>query len=95
MERTEQILHEAIEHFGDRKQLVKSLEELGELTQAIAKYFDDPSEKNRENIKEEMADVSITLSQVMIITGITTHQVAKVKADKLDRLELYIQNFKK
>ena len=63
-------LRRAVDVYGARRQVVKALEELGELTQALAKWFggDDP-ESSREHMYEEMADVEIMLAQLRAMNG--------------------------
>ena len=70
-------LLEAVRTFGPAGQLVKAIEELGELTQALCKYINDyPGLENEEHrqsltdhVAEEMADVAIMLEQLKIILG--------------------------
>lgn len=71
----------ATELWGDRLQLIKTMEECGELIQAISKYLITTSElvkapendyditKCKINIVEEVCDVDIMLEQVRCIIG--------------------------
>ena len=65
-----QVLRHAIAVYGPRRQALKALEELGELTQALCKWLggDDPDD-SREHLYEEMADVEIMLAQLRAMTG--------------------------
>ena len=71
----------AIAHFGEGMQLLKTMEEAGELVQAVAKYTALPvpamSDAEAEHAKqtinhlaEEIADVRIMLEQVCMIFDI-------------------------
>ena len=71
-----QILTGAITHYGPATQVIKAMEEAGELVQAIAKHFNtvtDDASNNAEkgatidHLTEEMADVRIMLDQLEII----------------------------
>ena len=66
-------LLQAVAHFGAAAQQIKTVEELGELSQALCKYMSHP-EGNAESemalfdhVAEEMADVYIMLEQLKII----------------------------
>lgn len=50
------------DHYGERHQLLKSIEEMAELTQAIIKYIDDPAEWDQ--VCDELADVTIMIEQL-------------------------------
>ena len=82
----------AINRFGKRHQLSVAQEELAELIQAISKYnrsldnqFD--KEKAKQMIIEEMADVSIMMTQLIDIAGIKQSQIDKVVKFKILRME--------
>lgn len=64
-----EIIRQAVSHYGEIHQLIKALEEMGELIQAICKYLDKISDSNKEHIKEEVADVHIMCAQVEEIVG--------------------------
>ena len=78
------IMEAAVEHYGVEAQMIKAVEELGELTQAVARVLLwGNGEDELENLREEMADVSIMLSQLELIFG----DVTEVEEYKLLRLE--------
>jgi phosphoribosyl-ATP pyrophosphohydrolase len=90
---------QAIEHYGEEKQLVKAMEEAAEFIQATAKYIAKPSDKNRDRMIEEMADLYIMLEQSKMIlkTDINTgysadYEISIVKESKLERLKRRINN---
>lgn len=61
-------LWQIIAHYGYAHQKEKAIEELGELSQAIAR--DLQGHGDRANIAEEIADVLIMLSQLELIYGL-------------------------
>lgn len=91
-EREGRILQSAIDTWGPRTQTVKAMEELAELIQALSRrllcmYLNAPGGNAAlENVREEMADVSIMLNQLELIYGDTTEEEIK----KLLRLEARI-----
>ena len=54
--------HLIAEHYGERHQLLKAIEEMAELTQALIKYIYDPSEWDQ--VCDELADVTIMAEQM-------------------------------
>lgn len=67
-------LKKIISHYGDEPQIIKSVEELNELSLALLKYLQGkgPSvscgaSNILDNIHEEMADVEVMLGQLRII----------------------------
>jgi NTP pyrophosphatase (non-canonical NTP hydrolase) len=73
-------LKKIFDHYGKNNQLMKLVEECGELITAIAR-------KDEANIIEEMADVSVLISQ-FIINNPEIVNVAKVKIDRtIERIE--------
>lgn len=88
MEKMDAQREAAVEHYGVEAQMIKTMEELGELTQAVARVLLwGNGEDELENLREEMADVSIMLNQLEMIFG----DVADVEEQKLLRLEQRIQ----
>ena len=91
-EREGKILEDAINTWGARAQTVKAMEELAELIQALSRRLlsmclNAPGGNAAlENVREEMADVSIMLNQLELIFGDTTEEEIK----KLLRLEARI-----
>lgn len=77
----------AISHYGVENQITKSIEELAELIQALAKG-------KHSNIAEEMADVKIMLKQLEIIHN-NKAEVQDYKTKKLKRLEERINDSKR
>lgn len=79
------VLEKAIEVYGTDLQKQVAIEEMTELTKEICKDF--RGKGNRENIIEEMADVCIMLSQLMIIYDIETNEMLDEIDIKTARLE--------
>lgn len=72
-------------HYG-KQQVLKLVEEMAELIQAIAKYEFNDSAKNLDNLIEEIADVEIVLEQVKYLSGIDRlGQLKKIKQAKIER----------
>ena len=85
------VIRRAVLHFGPRRQMVKAMEELGELTQAIARYVGAKDEGGAggfemESVAEEIADVEIMLQQVRIICDIAPELEGIWRERKLRRL---------
>lgn len=58
--------HKIADHYGEEHQMLKAVEEMAELTQAIMKYLDNPAEWNA--LIEELADVLIMTEQLDYLT---------------------------
>lgn len=57
--------HEIADHYGEEHQMLKAVEEMAELTQAISKNLVTPnSEGAWSNYYEELTDVSIMIEQL-------------------------------
>ena len=74
------ILEAAIAHFGPERQVLKAIEELGELSIELARDLNGIG--NLEAVHEEMADCIVMLNQLELIYG----TVETVKTAKLERL---------
>ena len=82
------ICNTALEYYGVHHQIVKCMEECGELIQALAKKM--CGEENIENVVEELADVEIMLMQMRAVFG---RQVAhRMMAQKLARLKMRMED---
>ena len=83
----EAICYTALEHYGVHHQIVKCMEECGELIQALARNM--CGEENIENVVEELADVEIMLMQMRTVFG--SSSVHRVRAQKLARLKMRME----
>lgn len=90
--KNENIFKSAVEHFGVENQLLKLVEEMAELTQAIIKrrlYPDEPRYFN--NLLEEFADVNLVMMQLAnsdLMTSELADDIFKMHYNrKINRLE--------
>lgn len=87
---SKEIMQLAIDSYGRVNQVIKTVEELSELSQALCKIltskFTDDNSEIFENIYEEMADVEIMLEQCKIMFQ-CDKEVNKWKQKKIERLE--------
>ena len=63
------VLQDAIDTYGKDAQLWMVIEEMSELAKEICKY--ERGRENREQIADEVADVTIMLEQVKMMFGIS------------------------
>ena len=70
------IIAAAVKHYGVENQLLKTVEEMGELQRAIARVLidsnvnDEPNMELIANLIEETADVRIMINQMTLILGV-------------------------
>lgn len=83
-EREAAILEGAISHYGSDAQIVKAIEELGELTVELARHRNGLG--SVEALREELADAFIMLNQLELIFG----DVTEIEISKLERLDRMI-----
>lgn len=84
-EKQARLLEETVEKFGHERQVDKAIEEMGELAQALLKDRYAEDDAFTDNVYEELADVFITLNELMFIYP---HQkLSKKVNEKLERLE--------
>lgn len=93
-----EILQKAIETYGTHNQMLKCIEECSELSRAISRILTELSsgdgfttEASQENLYEELADVSIMISQVMVMFD-CTDEVIGWQLKKLNRLKERLEN---
>ena len=82
----EAICYTALEYYGVHSQIVKCMEECGELIQALAKNM---CGENIENVVEELADVEIMLMQMRAVFG--RQDAHRMMAQKLARLKMRME----
>ena len=79
------IYRECIKYFTDEYQLIKMMEEIGELNKAAAKYLNNPNKETLDSVIEEMADVDITMNHIRY--RFDTYKREKIYKDgKINRL---------
>lgn len=84
---------QAIETYGVRTQKLMAIEEMSELTKEICKDF--RGQLNREHLIEEMADVTITIDQLMIMYKISGDEIQQMRERKMERLKERLEDSKK
>ena len=80
----EQMYHQLFEKYG-AKQIVVAIEELSELQKELCKVLRYKNVNNIEHIKEEIADVSIMLDQLVYYFKIDKEELLKIQTEKLNR----------
>lgn len=82
-ERVAEICAQAVDIYGTEAQIWMAIEEMSELSDAIAKHRRD--RVTRENVCEEIADVAIMMIQLAAIFG--SEEVNDFLDEKISRLE--------
>lgn len=82
------IMHKAIEKYGTDKQVLKTIEEMSELTKELCKR--DGSEESFDRILEEMVDVQIMLNELFIMFNYGAKEVNQWEEKKLKRLSVRV-----
>ena len=82
-ERVAEVCSKAVDVYGTEAQIWMAIEEMAELLNAISKHRRD--RVSREDICEEIADVSIMMIQLAYIFGV--EDVNDFLEQKIDRLE--------
>ena len=99
----EEKLLEIINHYGIRNQQRKLNEEVFELIEAINVYEEQKivcelcckrlhTDKEKEHIIEELADVMVMLEQFKLYYGISSEEITKIFWSKVDRQLGRIEN---
>ena len=83
----------AIKTYGEKAQKLMAIEEMSELTKEICKDF--RGKLNREHLIEEMADVTITIDQLMMMYGISGNEIEQMRERKIDRLKERLEDSKR
>lgn len=76
-----------LDHYGIEHQTMKAIEEMAELTDALCKH--DQYRASRTDVQGELADVLITVSQLILYYG--EADVAELVMSKLNRATSKIQ----
>lgn len=91
----ETTLQKALRVFGHLKQAIKANEELNELGIELTRYAIDDKRFDRIKVLEEITDVEIMLKQLKIMFNYTDDELFEMKAKKLAKLELKLQEIEK
>ena len=87
----DELCRKIIEKKGEDHQLIKVVEELGELQDAILKHMQGRA--TLEELAGETVDVKVTVRQLeMMINKVDSSIMIDAKVHKLDRLERRIDN---
>ena len=84
------ILTDAIEIYGEDSQIWMTIEEMSELSNALAKYR--RGRVTREDVCEEIADVAIMMIQLSKIFG--PDDISDYLKSKLDRLDKRLAKYR-
>lgn len=76
---------QAIETYGEKAQKLMAIEEMSELTKEICKDF--RGMLDREHIIEEIADVTITIYQLLMMYEIGDNEIQQMCERKAERLK--------
>ena len=76
---------QAIELYGEHAQKLMAIEEMSELTKEVCKDF--RGKLDREHLIEEIADVLITLDQMLLIYEISEEEIYLMCERKMERLK--------
>jgi NTP pyrophosphatase (non-canonical NTP hydrolase) len=90
-----QVLRKALRIYGESNQIIKLGEEVGELLQAVSKFYwrsnlyDSPGEKAafRNAVVTEVADVMVMLEQVRLMAEIDDDELSEEITRKVERLD--------
>lgn len=75
----------AIKTYGEKAQKLMAIEEMSELTKEICKDF--RGKLDREHLIEELADVTITIDQLIMMYEISGKEIQQMCARKMERLK--------
>jgi len=84
------IYKKAIEKYGIKSQIIKTIEELSELQKELCKAL--AHNGNDQNIREEIADVEIMIEQMRIIFSISYEKIQIAKTVKIERLRRRLED---
>lgn len=93
----EEILEKARQTYGNKNQILVSMEELNELACVLAKYprYDDENKATHElfdKVLDEVADVHIVLNHIKAIFHISEDALNYRMSQKISRLERWLNN---
>lgn len=95
-----EILKKAIAHYGTHNQMLKCIEECGELSRAVSRILTELSSgdgfttnESMANLQEELADVTIMIEQMLMMFN-CEKDVNQYIAFKLNRLKERLEECK-
>ena len=81
----QEIFNKAISTYGEKAQKLMAIEEMSELTKEICKDF--RGKLDREHLIEELADVTITIDQLIMMYEISGKEIQQMCERKMERLK--------
>ena len=84
-ETTKEEMYKKLFEKYDTKQVIVAIEELSELQKELCKMLRNGNADNIEHIKEEIADVSIMLDQLVYYFKIDKEDLLKIQTEKMNR----------
>lgn len=79
------VLKAAINTYGEKWQIDRAIEEMSELTKALLKNRRTDNKETRRDVREEIADVYVTLRQMCLIFD-PDGEIPKIAEYKIERL---------
>ena len=83
----------AIKTYGEKAQKLMAIEEMSELTKEICKDF--RGKLDREHLIEEIADVTITIYQLLMMYEIGDDEIQQMCERKMERLKERLEDSKR
>lgn len=83
----------AIKTYGEKAQKLMAIEEMSELTKEICKDF--RGQLDREHLIEEIADVTITIYQLLMMYEISDKEIQQMCERKMERLKERMEDSKR
>lgn len=81
-----------INHYGNFNQILKTVEELNELSLELLKYIEGKDRTDIFKIIEEIADVEFCIEKIIMIFNINLDSLKEMKELKIKRLLKRIEN---
>lgn len=93
---TSKVLQKARDTYGDKNQIIVSIEECNELSAILAKFTryhdsDTAISELKDKVLDEVTDVYVVLEHVKAIFGITQSELALRLDKKIDRLDRWLK----
>ena len=92
-ERYVKIIIDIINKYGEKAQILQSIEEMSELTKELLKNI-NRNENNEKEIIQEIADVIVMITQLVMIYKIDVEKIYGAIEYKLERQEKRMNNEK-
>ena len=90
-ERYVKIIIDIINKYGEKAQILQSIEEMSELTKELLKNI-NRNENNEKEIIQEIADVIVMITQLVMIYKIDVEKIYGAIEYKLERQEKRMKN---